>query len=84
MASQERIEQLEGFASDWRDLLQESQRKCERLMSLIKNLDATRDKDIADLFQKQIAQESNAANEYQKALTFIESTLALARSGHDV
>jgi len=53
-------------------------------MSLIKNLDATRDKDIADLFQKQIAQESNAANEYQKALTFIESTLALARSGHDV
>ena len=84
MASQERIDQLDGFAAEWRNLLSESKEKHARLLDFIRKLHPDLDRGPIDVLNKQIAHESDAATAYVMALDLVEATLANARAGHDV
>lgn len=84
MASQDRIDQLEVFAAGWTELHSKSKQQYDRLMDLLKKLDHSRDKEMIELLNRQIAQESNALNEYERALIHMGSIVALAKSGKDV
>lgn len=84
MATQERIEQLKGYADQWMEWQAAAVAQRDKLLHLINAVKEPRNKTMVEVLQKQAEAQDSAARQYDDCTTYMQSLLARAVAGEDV
>lgn len=84
MATQERIEQLKGFVTQWMEWRATAEKQRDSLLYLIDAIKGPRNEAMVEVLQEQADSQDDAARQYDECTTYMQSLLARAENGEDV